>query len=495
MSADEGCPPSRLRALNDAPVRPERAFVLYWMIGARRLSHNHALDRAAHWARRLRRGLLVFEPLRCDYPYASERIHRFVLDGMRDNAERARRARLTYVPWVERAPGEGRGLLAALAREAAVVVTDLSGIPWLRAMAEAAARAIDVRLEAVDSLGLVPVYAAPRAFPTAAGFRRWLHAVLPEHLAAAPRAGPFTDLPAPPPLPRALHGPWRSLSDAELRTPQALVATLPLDREVIPVESERGGTRAALDRLGHFLEHGLPRYTERHHPDLDVASRLSAALHFGHIGVHEVLQTLAQRLDWTPRAIRPEAAGDRERFWNLTTPAALFLDELVTWRHLAQVRAVLDPSGVARWVGLPPWARATLERHAHDPRPALYDLDRLERAATEDPVWNAAQRQLRAQGRIHSYMRMLWGKRVLAWTPQPREAFRLLLHLNDRWSLDGRDPASWLNVGWIFGLCDRPWAPERPIYGTVRYMSTTAALRKLRMRRWLERWSSDPVHA
>ena len=96
----------RIRGANDAPERPRRSYVLYWMIAARRPAHNFALDRAVEHARRLDRPLLVFEALRCGHKWASERTHRFVIDGMAENAARCAQAEVAYYPYVEPAPGE-----------------------------------------------------------------------------------------------------------------------------------------------------------------------------------------------------------------------------------------------------------------------------------------------------------------------------------------------------------------------------------------------------
>jgi deoxyribodipyrimidine photo-lyase len=168
-----------------------------------------------------------------------------------------------------------------------------------------------------------------------------------------------------------------------------------------------------------------------------------------------------------------------------------FLDELVVWREVghnfAHIRDDID-----RYESLPPWARTTLEAHAADPRPHLYDRATLEGASTADEIWNAAQRELVRTGRMHNYLRMLWGKRVLEWTAEPPAAVQMLIELNNRWALDGRDPNSYSGIFWVFGRYDRPWGPERPIFGTVRYMSSDATRRKLRLSRYLARHAEQP---
>ena len=159
------------------------------MIAARRASWNFALDRAVDWARDLRQPLVVLEPLECDYPWASDRLHRFVLDGMRDNAASFARSGVTYYPYVEPEPGAGRGLLAAISAAASVVVTDDAPVFFLSSIVQAAARQIDTRFEAVDGCGVLPMHAPARGqvFPSAYAFRRYLQRELPAHLEVVPK--------------------------------------------------------------------------------------------------------------------------------------------------------------------------------------------------------------------------------------------------------------------------------------------------------------------
>jgi deoxyribodipyrimidine photo-lyase len=140
-----------------------------------------------------------------------------------------------------------------------------------------------------------------------------------------------------------------------------------------------------------------------------------------------------------------------------------------------------------RYASLPAWARATLERHARDRRAAAYGRDALEAGRTHDRLWNAAQRALALDGALHNALRMTWGKRILEWTRSPEEALETMLHLNDRFALDGRDPCSLSGIAWCLGRYDRPWGPERPVFGTVRYLSSERAARKPGIARWLAR--------
>jgi deoxyribodipyrimidine photo-lyase len=169
--------------------------------------------------------------------------------------------------------------------------------------------------------------------------------------------------------------------------------------------------------------------------------------------------------------------------------AQAFLEELIVRRELA-VNFVFYNPNYDRFEGLPSWAKETLRQHASDPRPARYTLEELVEARTEDPLWNAAQMELLRTGKIHGYMRMYWGKGFLRWTENPEEAFRLALHLNNKYALDGRDPSSYAGVGWCFGLHDRPF-PERPIFGKVRPMTEAGLRRKFPVEIYLARWGRE----
>jgi deoxyribodipyrimidine photo-lyase len=489
-------PDVRLRAVNAAPVRSDGAYVLYWMVCARRAAHSFAVDRAVQLGRELGKPLVVLEPLRVAYPHASDRLHRFVAQGMSDDAAAFERAGVAYHPYLEPTPGEGKGLLEALAARACAVVTDDFPTFFVPRMVAAAGAKLAVRLEAVDGNGLLPMRAAPVVYPSAYAFRRFLQKALPEHLAALPSPAPFRGRPLPPApaLPREVLRRWPRAAPALLAGDPAAFAQLPLDHAV-PPSPISGGSRAARARLAAFVKDGLRRYEQdRSHPDLDGASGLSPWLHFGHLSAHEVFRAVAEAEGWTPERLDPNAGGKREGFWGMSAPAEAFLDELVTWRELG-FNMASKRDDHAEYRSLPAWAKETLAKHARDPRPVVYDRATLEAGETADPLWNAAQRQLLGEGRIHNALRMLWGKKVLEWTRSPEEAAEALLAINDRWALDGRDPNSYSGIFWCFGRYDRPWGPERPIFGTVRYMSSANSARKWRVKGYLERWGATGQRA
>ncbi len=485
----EPSPRERLRVLVDRPPRPDGEFVLYWMIAQRRLVWNFALDRAIAWAEELGRPLVVLEALRCDYRWASDRIHRFVLEGMAENARRAAGKRLHYLPYVEPAVGAGKGLLRALSQRAALIVTDDFPCFFLPNMVPAAARQVVCRLESVDGNGLLPLSATDAASPTAYAFRRILQRKLPDFLDRMPSAAPLDKLELPVEeklLVKGNSGPFDRGSGELLAGSPAALAALPIDHSVRP-GAARGGSAAAQAHLSSFLYRKLLLYAEnRNQPDEDGASGLSPYLHFGHISVHQILHDIAAVERWSPEDVAAGVSGARAGWWRMSPPAEAFLDQLVTWRevgyHFCHHRPDYD-----RFESLPPWALATLAKHSSDLRSPRYELDDLAAARTYDPLWNAAQRQLVDEGRMHNYLRMLWGKKVLEWSATPAEAVATLVELNNRYALDGRNPNSYSGIFWCFGRFDRPWGPERPIFGTVRYMSSANTARKLHLKGYLAR--------
>lgn len=267
----------RIRDANAAPIRPERSYVLYWMIAARRTSWNFALDRAIEHARALDKPLIVFEPLEVDYPWASDRLHAFVINGMADNAKAFAKSPITYYPYVEPRPGAGSGLLVTLAASACIVVTDDFPSFFLPRILAAAAARVDVRVEALDGNGLLPMASADRVFSAAAHFRRFVQKSLPGHLREVPKAAPLARLRLPvlSSLPKGVARRWPPASAKILDKPALAVATLPIDHGV-PVVAMRGGAAAGRDTLERFVADKLAGYGElNHQPEADCTSHLS----------------------------------------------------------------------------------------------------------------------------------------------------------------------------------------------------------------------------
>ncbi len=257
------------------------------------------------------------------------------------------------------------------------------------------------------------------------------------------------------------------------------------------VVKERGGPKQAELVLKRFLENRLSLYPEdRNHPDEEGTSGLSPYLHFGHISVHQIFDRLVKKEEWSSKMISRKTTGSRSGWWGMSEAAEAFLDELVTWRELG-FNMCWQRDDFDQYGSLPDWARQTLKKHSKDKRPYLYTLKAFETAKTHEPLWNAAQNQLVQEGKIHNYLRMLWGKKILHWTKTPKEALKVMIELNNKYALDGRDPNSYSGIFWVLGRYDRAWGPERRVFGKVRYMSSKNTARKLRLKEYLDKYTTN----
>jgi len=435
--------PERLTELNDAPEQPGD-YVLYWMQNSQRAEFNPALEAAIAAANRLGLPVLVGFGLTSDYPEANARHYAFMLEGLAETAKVLREHRLGFVIRL----GSPDDVALSLAQRAALVVCDRGYLraqrQWrARVAAEAGRRVPQVEGDVVVPVELVsakPEIGARTLRPKLLRVRdQFLHPLRRQHpVHSAERV--------------------KAAGDVDLNDIPPLLARLGVDHSVSPVGNIRGGYKEAKRRLDEFVTRSLPNYVAaRAHPGEPEVSTLSPYLHFGQISPVEV--ALAAR--------NAEAADENN---------ASFLEELIVRRELA-MNFVHTTSNYDRYDCLPEWARLTLAAHRRDRREHVYRFDQLARADTHDPYWNAAMREMLLTGYMHNYMRMYWGKKVLEWSPSPEEGYAILLRLNNKFFLDGRDANSYANVGWIFGLHDRPW-PERPIFGKVRSMTASGLRRK-----------------
>lgn len=466
-------------------------YVVYWMTSSRRTNYNYALDRSMEIARELDKPLVVLEALRADYRWASERLHRFVIDGMADQVRAFDGTGVLYHPYVELIAGSGSGLIDALAAIACCVITDEFPAFFLPRMIHAAAERLSVRLESVDSIGIYPLHGTDREFARAHDLRRFLQRELKPFLSQAPQSDPLaTNLRPCPGLPAAITKRWPRADAKLLDAPgrDGGLRELPIDHGVLPAP-QRGGSVAATECLRHFLGERAERYGKnRNQPDSDGSSGLSPYLHFGQLSVHQVFQELVAQEGWSPSDVSDVQSGKRDGWWGMSAAAEAFLDQLIIWRELGFQFCAKRPD-YDRYESLPEWARISLDSHATDRRPWVYTLEQFERSATHDDLWNAAQNELRATGRMHNYLRMLWGKQILHWSESPHAALEIMIELNNKYALDGRDPNSYSGIGWALGRFDRAWGPERAVFGKIRYMTSASTRRKLRVNGYIERWS------
>lgn len=472
----------RVHVHSRAAPSDDGTFVLYWMRTAVRGHENPALDTALRLAGDLGVGVLVYHALSERYPFASDRHHRFILDGARDVEEELADRGVPYAfhlqregpePWC-RAPH-----LKRLAGRATAVVTEDASWKPLRRWTDAVAGDADAPVLLVDTACVypsrrVPRSAAGRAFRIrkavssewdrriAAG---WSDAPVPDtawgsegpHPSGSRIASEAFDLPFRPMDFRDSDG-QRLEDGAWHERVSGWIARCHIDHSVPPIPGSPGGSRAGYARWTAFRDRGLNGYARTRNDALaDGVSRMSPYLHYGQV---------------SPLRIAREASRVGGK------GAKKFLDELLVWRELAHAFCLHEPDHDSV-TALPEWAERTLAEHESDMRPRLLSWEELARAESGDPLWDAAQRSLLIHGELHNNVRMTWGKAVLRWTPDAAAALRMLLDLNHRYALDGRDPNSYGGILWCLGGLDRPFDPEKPIFGRVRPRSTEYHARRL----------------
>jgi len=431
----------RIQRLNDAPIGGGR-YVLYWMQASQRAGCNHALEFAIEQANELGLPLLACFGLTDDYPDANARHYHFLLHGLAETA--AALADRGVQLLVRR--GSPPEVALELSADAAAVVTDMGYLRHQRKWRRHLAREAHSRVTRVESDVVVPVrvasdkeeYAARTIRPKL--HRAWGGYLVP--LEARQLRRDSLDM---------------ELDGADVSQPDRLLDSLEVDRSVVPSAHYPPGRSAGLSRLEGFVADQLRAYADRRNdPSLHIQSDMSPYLHFGQLSALEI-------------ALRIREAGDDEN-------TAAYLEELLVRRELS-MNFVWFNERYDSWTSLPSWARATLRAHQSDDRRSVYKRRQLESADTHDAYWNAAMREMTLTGKMHNYMRMYWGKKILEWTRSPATAYRWALAMNNRYFLDGRDPNSYAGVAWVFGKHDRPWQ-EREVFGTVRYMTAGGLERK-----------------
>ncbi|MEZ4386763.1 MAG: deoxyribodipyrimidine photo-lyase [Candidatus Krumholzibacteriia bacterium] len=447
MSDSGRVQPERVRALRKGP--PSAGPVIYWMRRDQRVRDNWALVHAQDLARHLAQPLLVVFNLVPEFLGAARRQFAFMLAGLGAVHEDLARLGIPFFL----VSGEPEQTVVALAGQvgAGAVVTDFNPLRISRQWEQAVAARLTVPLHIVDAHNVVPVWrVSDKQEYAARTIRPKLQRLLPTFL---------TEIPA------VVEHPHRWTGTAPRPDVRAALA----DHAAAAAGPDIGwcepGEAAAHAALARFVGRRLGAYdTARNDPTVDGQSDLSPYFHFGQLAPQRAALVVSRQ------------GGDG--------PAA-YLEELVVRRELSD-NFCHHNRDYDRYEGLPAWARRTLEDHLDDPREHLYELEAFAAGATHDPLWNAAQTELVVRGKLHGYLRMYWAKKILEWTRDPGEALDVAITLNDRYSLDGRDPNGYVGCAWsVGGLHDRPWT-ERPVFGKVRYMNFNGCKRKFKVDRYID---------
>ncbi len=438
-----------------APLKDGKC-VVYWMQRAQRGLDNPAVDLAIKIGNELGLPVVAFFSAISNFPHANLRHYAFLNQGLKDIEDDLAERKVSFI--VRRPPANSlEKLLAEFG--ASMLIGDENPCREPERWRRVLARRLELPFWTVDADVVVPSALFPKHQYMLHIMRPKLLAELPNYLRAMPHI--------------KAERSWKRPTGFESFhvTDDVTEGWRSFDRSVKPVDSFTGGTRAAQERMKHFLAHGLADYAkQRNHPETDGTSMLSPYLHFGHISP----VTIALACEEAVREGKATAAA-RDAYFN----------ELIGWRELS-VNFVKYVPNYDSIESAPEWAQNTLREHAGDRRDPEYTLDQLERAETYDDLWNAAQTQMLKTGWMHNYLRMYWAKKILEWAPNPALAWEWAVILNDKYELDGRDPNGYQGIAWALGgVHDRPWF-ERPIFGTVRYMSGASTGKKFDSKRYIE---------
>lgn len=416
-------------------------YVLYWMQSSQRTEYNHALEYSILKANYLKKPIVVFFGLTEKFPNANLRNFSFMLEGLYEVEKSLKERGINFVIR-NTSPDVGA---TEISNEASLVVVDKGYQRIERSWRKYVAENIDCPLIEIETNTIVPVdEVSKKEEYAAATIRPKIKRVM----------GPYmVSLDPIKPIKSSLSMDLDSLNIEDI---DVFLKSLNIDRSVGAAPDLFGGTSEAKSHLDLFIKTKLDRYDDlRNNPNLDYLSNMSPYLHFGQISP----LFIALKIEQT------ESQGKEA-----------YLEELIVRRELS-MNYVYYSHNYDSYEGLPGWCKRTLESHEKDARDYIYSLKEFENANTHDPYWNAAQKEMINTGKMHGYMRMYWGKKVIEWSKSSKDAYGILIHLNDKYELDGRDANGYTGIAWCFGKHDRPWV-ERKIFGNIRYMNDKGLKKK-----------------
>jgi len=430
----------RIKLLNNGKVCDGK-YVLYWMQAAQRAEYNHALEYAIRTSNKLKKPVLVFFGITESWPQANQRHYYFMLEGLKE-VQKALEAKGIQMVIRRDSPDSGA---VKLAKDAALVIVDAGQLRIQKKWRASAAKQINCPLYEVETNLIVPVEEASSKENFSAGtFRPRITKKLDYYLVALKHSKP------------KLNSLGMKFQTFDIGDIDKALSKLDIDRSVVKVESFHGGTKQAKRRLSNFLKNKLERFADlRNDPTADYVSNMSPYLHFGQISPLYIALKVS----------KTSSAGKDA-----------YLEELIVRRELSH-NFVFYNDRYDKFACLEPWAKRTLNFHRSDKREYIYMIEQFEKAQTHDPYWNAAQKEMVITGKMHGYMRMYWGKKILEWSRNPQTGFKIALQFNNKYELDGRDPNAFAGVAWCFGKHDRAWG-ERPVFGKIRYMNAAGLKRK-----------------
>ena len=482
----------RVRDVNSKELNTNGEYVLYWMQAYRRLHYNHALDYAISLAEEVGKPLVIYEAIRMNYPWASPRLHQFILEGICDNSREAEKLGITYWAFVETPKNKDKELLFKLSEIAVSIVTYDFPCFIIPNHIKIVSERSNYKVYAVDSNSISPLSKYGDTASAARSIRTRIHGLFSESYNNRSNSIPKTKKLIP--FKGKSPFPLFSCKNEDI---QKSIEAIPFKNAILPSKGVKGGRKEGQRILKDFIKKKLTRYSEDRSnpasPDICATSSLSPYLHFGYISIDEIIEEVLNSYptqSWSIEDLNFSQKGKREGFFHKNEYINSFLDELLTWRDIGYLMFFNKPEFNKNLTILPEWIQKNLKKHGGDKRQYIYTKEQFENCSTHDKLWNSAQKELMITGRMHNYMRMLWGKKVIEWSESYEEAFSILEEFNNKYAYDGRNPNSYSGILWCFGLFDRPWFPERPILGNLRYMSSDSTMRKFKMNEYLQYVSS-----
>jgi deoxyribodipyrimidine photo-lyase len=446
-----------LKTMNDGN------YVLYWIQASPRSHYNHALEYAILKANSLKKPLIAYFGITKHFPNSNSRHYQFLLEGLKETMENLEKKGIKTII-LQKDPVKGA---VKLSENAILTVTDMGYLNIQREWREKAVEMLKCPLIQVETNVVVPVESASSKEDYSAGtIRRKIQKVLEFFM--VPLKENRVDI-------SSLEFSFKDLDVNYInRNPEDMTFNLnniskSLEKlklkEIFQPGAYEGGTSNALKLFHSFIDNKLEKFADlRNDPSEDYISNMSPYLHFGQI---------------SPLYMALEVSKTK------SPGKEAFLEELVIRRELSMNLSHYNHN-YNRFECLPDWAKKTLLEHRNDSRQYNYTIEELENARTHDPYWNAAQKEMVITGKMHGYMRMYWGKKILEWTDDPRSAYDIAIYLNDKYEIDGRDPNGYTGVAWCFGKHDRAWK-ERKIFGKVRYMNDKGLKRKFKIEKYVDR--------
>jgi deoxyribodipyrimidine photo-lyase len=462
--------------------------VMYWMNRDMRFYDNWALIYAIEQAKQNHTELVVVYNLIPNYLSGGMRQWDFKLQGLQELAKTFNDAGIHFYIVLDHSGKKTPQALQEIITKncIGVMITDFCPLRNNQEWVQNLEKKITIPFHQVDAHNIVPVWVVSGKQEYGAyTLRPKIHKIIPEFLDTFPNTKKIIQDVHSQKLKKIINDDYELL-DTETESVWKKLKNLGgINPFPEPVDWCTAGERSAQKMLQKFLKEKFTRYdTDRNNPTIDGQSNLSPYLHYGMISAQRVVLEV---LDHTNKKdIRSVLHYQKNGSKNGDAISA-FLEELIVRRELADNYCFYNPH-YDSLQGAPQWAQKTLDEHQNDDREYVYTKKQLEQGKTHDDLWNAAQLQMVATGKMHGYMRMYWAKKILEWTKDPETAIKIAIALNDHYELDGRDPNGYAGIMWsIAGVHDRAWFP-RPIFGLVRYMARSGVEKRCDVDVYIQTW-------